>query len=380
MTKRTTSTKADPAAAFSPDSVPAGAFRCATPAGTARYAARHRHDVAPDHFRAGPDELTLSSIGIGTYLGADADGDDDAYTDAVRVALRSGINVIDTAINYRCQRSERAVGRALQGMLDNELLARDELLVCTKAGYVPLEGSAPATPEGYQGYLRREFYARGIMEAADVVAGGHCLTPGFLEDCLRRSKANLGVAGIDVFYVHNPEQQLGAIGAAELRTRLRAAFERLEELAGAGDVGVYGVATWQGLRVPPGARAHLGLADLVALAREVAGDAHHFRVVQMPVSLAMLEAVRLPTQPVDGHLLPAVDAAVALGLKVVASAPLMQGQLTQGLPASLHELFPALDTDAQRAIAFVRAVGGISTTLIGMKQPAHVVENIAAGR
>ena len=380
MTKRTIDPERDATAAFSPAAAGAATPPRATPAGTARYRARHCADVAEDHFRVGPDELVLSSIGLGTYLGTDTDADDDAYTDAVRVAMRSGINVIDTAINYRCQRSERAIGRALQGMLDHEQLARDEVVVCSKAGYVPLDGYPPATPEGYQGYLRREFFARSIMEPADVVAGGHCLAPGFIADCLRRSRVNLGVDAIDVFYLHNPEQQLGTLTPEQLRSRLRAAFELLEDRVAAGEIGVYGVSTWQGFRVPPGARAHLGMEALVALAREVAGEAHHLRVVQLPLNLGMLEALRTPTQPVGDALLPAVEAAAALGLSVVTSAPLMQGQLAQGLPAAVHELFPALETDAQRALAFARSVPGIATTLVGMKHSAHVVENLAAAR
>jgi aryl-alcohol dehydrogenase-like predicted oxidoreductase len=380
MTKRTIYPERDATRTFSPAADGAAQPARATAAGTARYQERHRTDVAPDHFRTGPDELVLSSIGLGTYLGTDTDADDDAYTDAVRVALRSGINVIDTAINYRCQRSERAIGRALQGMLDNEQLARDEVVVCSKAGYIPLDQYPPATPEGYQGYLRREFFARGIIEPADVVAGGHCLAPAFIADCLRRSRRNLGVDAIDVFYLHNPEQQLGALTPEALRARLRAAFELLEERVAAGEIGVYGVSTWQAFRVPPGARAHIGMADLVAVAREVAGDAHHLRVVQLPLNLGMLEALRTPTQPVGGVLLPALEAAAALGLSVMTSAPLMQGQLTQGLPAAVHELFPALATDAQRALAFARSVPNIATTLVGMKHSAHVVENLGAAR
>src|SRR5439155_23840451 len=57
----------------------------------------------------------VSSLGNGTYLGRDDDWTDAAYTVAVRRALQLGINVVDTAINYRNQRSERAVGRALRG-------------------------------------------------------------------------------------------------------------------------------------------------------------------------------------------------------------------------------------------------------------------------
>ncbi len=355
--------------------------RQATPDGTARYRARQAERFARDFYRAGPLALTLSSIGIGTYLGDDTDDTDDAYAEAVRFAVGSGVNVVDSAINYRCQRSERAIGRALQGVLLAGDVRRDEVVVCTKGGYVPLDEYPPATPEGYQGYLRREFYARNVMTAKDVVSGGHCLTPGFLQDCLARSRANLGLDVVDIYYVHNPEQQLAAVSYDELLDRLRAAFESLEESVERGEIGAYGCATWQGLRVEPGARGHIALADLVRLASEIAGDAHHFRMLQLPINLAMPEAVRLPTQPLlGGKVVTILEAARELGLSVAASATLMQSQLTANLPPAVRDLFPALATDAQRAVAFVRSLPGVTTALVGMKQVAHVEENLGAGR
>jgi aryl-alcohol dehydrogenase-like predicted oxidoreductase len=356
-----------------------GAPRQATLDGTARYRSRYAGRFVRDFYRVGPLGLALSSIGIGTYLGDDTDADDAAYTDAVRLALASGVNVIDSAINYRCQRSERAIGRALHGALLAGEAARDEIVVCTKGGYVPLDQYPPATSEGYQGYLRREFYARNVMTPKDVVSGGHCLTPEFLRECLARSRANLGLDVVDVYYVHNPEQQLAAIAYDELLDRLRAAFAALEECVDRGEIGVYGCATWQALRVAPGARGHMGLADLVQLAREVAGDAHHFRIVQLPINLAMPEAVRLPTQPLPGgKVVPVLEAARELGLSVTASATLMQSQLAANLPLPVRELFPSLATDAQRAVAFVRSLPGVTTALVGMKQRAHVEENLGA--
>jgi len=357
------------------------AARGATADGTARYAERHARPFARDFYRGGPDALSLSSIGIGTYLGEDSDADDLAYAEAVRHAVAGGVNVVDTAINYRCQRSERAIGRALHGAFLGGEASRDEVVVCTKGGYIPLDGYPPSSPEGYQGYLRREFYARNVMSPQDVVSGGHCLAPGFLRECIARSRANLGLDAVDVYYVHNPEQQLAAVSYEQLLDRLRAAFACLEDCVEQGAIGVYGCATWQGLRVEPGARGHLSLADLVQLARDVAGEAHHFRFVQLPINLAMPEAVRVPTQPLPGgRVVPVLDAARALGLCVVASASLMQSQLAANLPRPVRELFPTLMTDAQRAIAFVRSLPGVTTSLVGMKRTEHVDENLGAGK
>ena len=272
MTKRTIRAAARRGAALHPGGdarspcAPPKQARPGTPSGT-------RTGCADDHFRAGAGGVVLSSLGIGTYLGADTDADDEAYTDAVRTALRSGINVIDTAINYRCQRSERAVGRALHGMLGNEQLARDEILVCTKAGYIPLDGSPPSTQEGYQGYLRREFFARGVMEPADVVAGGHCLAPGFIADCLRAAARTSASMPSTCSTSTIPSSSSGIVSAADdLHARLRAAFELLESRVSSGEIGSYGVSTWQGFRVAPGARGHLGMEALVELARDVAGS------------------------------------------------------------------------------------------------------------
>ena len=74
-----------------------------------------------------------------------------------------------------------------------------------------------------------------------------------------------------------------------------------------------------------------------------------------------------------------LEAAAALGVAVVASATLMQAQLTRGLPAPVRAAFPDLRTDAQRAIAFTRALPGVATALVGMKSVEHLEENLKAG-
>jgi aryl-alcohol dehydrogenase-like predicted oxidoreductase len=332
--------------------------------------------MVPDFFRSSRAGLQVSSLAVGTYLGESDDDVDAKYADALRAALRGGINTIDTAINYRCQRSERVIGRVLQELLESGELRRDEVVLCTKAGYVPLDGVAPSSREAYELYLRREYFDTGILKPVELVAGGHALSAAFLEDQLHRSMRNLGVQGIDAFYVHNPEQQLSAVSPAELHTRLRAAFETLEGCVARGEISVYGCSTWSGLRLPAGSHGHMSLYELATLAKDVAGDAHHFRVVQLPINLTMSEAVRVSTQrDFRGRLVHVLDAAGELGIDLVVSAPLLQGQLAHDLPAQVRELF-AGSTDAQRALAFVRTLPGVLTAAVGTKNEAHVRENL----
>lgn len=353
---------------------------CATAAGTARYAARHAPRFVGDFMRPLPSGIQASSIGLGTYLGACTDDDDDGYAATAYQALTSGVNLLDTAINYRCQRSERALGRAIERALRERVIARDEAVVCTKGGYIPLDDTPPATRDEYLAYVEREFYATGLARPDNVVAGGHCIAPSFLRAQIERSRANLGLTTIDVYYLHNPERQLDVITPEQLAVRLRAAFALLEERCANGEIGTYGCASWDGLRVPPGGRGHLSLAGLVAAARDAGGERHHFTIVQLPINLALTEAVRTPTQQLGRHTVPLLQAAAELGVATVASATLLQGKLAQQLPPSMQDALPGFDTDAQRAIAFVRSLPMVAAALVGSKSPHHVEENLGAAR
>ena len=192
------------------------------------------------------------------------------------------------------------------------------------------------------------------------------MQPDFLADQIDRSRANLGLDTLDIFYLHNPETQLGFVSREEFERRLRLAFARLETLVTEGRIRNYGTATWDGYRLPAGKPA-LDLARLVEISTEVGGARHHFRFVQLPFNLAMPEAFT------NGVL----DLAARSGIAVVASATLLQARLARNLPEGLAEKFPGLTTDAQRAIQFTRSTPGILAALVGMSHAAHVAENLA---
>jgi aryl-alcohol dehydrogenase-like predicted oxidoreductase len=342
----------------------------ATPEATKRYAARFPQ-AARGHFRDAAGGLAVSSIGIGTYLGDPDWRTDTGYTDAVIAAAHRGINLIDTAINYRLQRSERSVGAALQTLVEKGF-AREELIVCTKAGFLTPDSTMP---DDVSEYFLHEYVEPGVMGADDIVAGCHCMTPKYLANQLDRSRHNLGLACIDVFYLHNPETQLGEISAEEFSRRIRLAFEFLESAVSEGKIAAYGMATWNAFREEPRSLGFLSLEAIVSIARDIAGEAHHFRFVQLPLNLAMPEALIRANQRVDGKTLAMVQAVRPLGLTLVASATLLQGQLIRKLPAYVGQVL-GLKTDAERALQFVRSVPGLTTALVGMSDPDHVTANL----
>ncbi len=355
----------------------------ATSEGTRKYAARFAGRTAEGHFRAIPDPeaprsekpdanrgLAFSSLGIGTYLGEPDEATDRAYTDAVIAAVESGFNVVDSAINYRFQRSERSIGAALVE-LGKRGYAREEILLCTKAGFLTPDGAMPANPGAF---FEKEFVESGILRKEDIAAGCHAMAPRYLADQLDRSLRNLGVGCVDVFYIHNPETQLSEISLGDFLARISAAFLWLESAVTAGKIRSYGMATWSGFRVPPSSREHLSLGAIESVAREIAGDAHHFRYVQLPVNLGMTEALTLPNQDFNGEQVTMVQAAEALNVQLIASAALLQGRVARGLPAFIAEAV-GLENDLQRALQFARSLPGITSALVGMRKAEHVRAN-----
>ncbi|HEV2424699.1 MAG TPA: aldo/keto reductase [Terriglobia bacterium] len=347
----------------------------ATLEGTARFR-DHFGGQFPGHFRE-THHLWLSSIGLGTYLGEPDAATDALYREAVNRALELGVNVFDTAINYRHQRSERNIGEALAERIAAGRLRRDEVFVATKGGFLSFDNEEPADPNAY---FRQRFLDTGLVRPADVAAGCHVMSPEYLADQIEVSRCNLGLAMIDLYYVHNPETQLERGTREEFYPRLRAAFEALETAVQAGKIAAYGTATWNAYRVQPGSQDAISLIEVLKVAEEVGGPAHHFRAVQLPFNLAMLEALDPGMQVLEDKPAPALVAARSRGLMVFASASLLQGRLSEGLPAEIAEHLGGLATDAQRAIQFVRSTPGITTALVGMSHRKHVEENLATAR
>ncbi|MBI5958868.1 MAG: aldo/keto reductase [Chloroflexi bacterium] len=347
----------------------------ATPEATAEYAQHQGSRAAEGHFRTTANGLVVSSLGLGTYLGQPDDTADAAYQSAIERALTLGCNHIDTAINYRFQRSERAVGKALAAAVRRGDVRREEVVIATKGGFVPFDGAAPDDPRRW---VYQKYIETGLAHPNDFVANyQHCLSPDFLDAMIEHSRHNLGVETLDIYYLHNPETQHISNTHDTFRRRMLDAFETLEAAVEEGHITAYGVATWTAFRSAPNAPDYLSLTELVGLAFEVAGDENHFSYVQLPYNLMMTEAFALANQQVSDEFFSAIGAAEELGLTVITSATLKQGLLISPFMADLAPYFPDLNNDGQRAIQFARSTPGVTSALIGMGQVAHVEQNLA---
>lgn len=320
--------------------------------------------------------LVFSKLGIGTFNKEPYKEENYVfdYIAGVKEAVLQGINLIDTASNYRYGESEREIGIALQELFDEGITTRESLILCSKGGFIPLSYPFPENPYAW---IDEQVIQSGLAQPEDIELDQHCMTPDFLEWSCRESLKRVGVDSFDIYYLHNPEMQYLRLGEKGFYKAIEKAFERFEQLADEGCFQYYGVATWNGFINQK--MEKLDLERMVKIARKVGGDHHRFRYIQTPFNMAKTDIYTMPTQTVNGEACTLLQAAHRLGIGVLSSSSLLQMNL-------FHKSFSAetgavldrsmtLTSDIQLALQFVRSTPGIVSSLFGSIVPVHIRHN-----
>mgnify|MGYP001626158789 FL=1 len=310
-------------------------------------------------------EMKLSEIGIGTYLGELDETTDKAYEEAIKFGYENGINVVDTALNYRYMKSERVIGRVLKD------IKREELIISTKGGYVPYDIESGIDPKDY---FYDIFVYPGIIDEKKLTQNWHYMDKKFIDWCFNKSLQNLNTSYIDVYFLHNVEEQLLYKDRKEFYETLRSCFELLEEKVAKKELRYYGVATWSGFRISRASKQHLDLQEIVDIANSISKD-HHFRFIQLPYNIGMSEAFTVKNQVISNEYKTILEAAKELNIYVYTSASIYQGQVIGRIPKELKEYF-GLEKDIHVALQFVRSAPGVGTMLVGTKNKEHLKENL----
>jgi len=339
----------------------------ATPEGTKKFAERQNQDSHKNYKNV--HNLTLSNVGIGTYLGNPDTETDKLVQDAIKKSILGGINVIDSAINYRAQKAERSVGNAISQLIDNDDISREEIFVSTKNGYVTNDGDIK---EDLMQYVMREYGKTGIVKEGDISPGYHCMTIPYLNDQLERSLKNLGLDCVDLMYLHNSVEGQTHLPREQFLKNLKDVFEFYEKKRKEGKIRFYGMATWECFRTTPENPLFLQLAEVMDLAMQVGGKEHGFRFIQLPFNLMLDQAYMTKNHNVSGKTVSVLEAAQEFNLGVFTSVPIMQGKLlaTNAIP-ELGNFSTSV-----RLLQFVRSTPGITAPLIGHKLESHVKENM----
>ncbi len=316
------------------------------------------------------ENLALSNFGIETYLGDADTRTDELVTNVVKQSCISGINVVDTAINYRAQKAERSVGKAISQLIQEGKISRDQIFLSTKNGYVTNDADVNL---GFWEYVKEQYSQKGIIKEGDVTSGYHCMTPTYLSDQLDRSLKNLDLECVDLMYLHNAvEGQIKDVSKEQFLENLKSVFELYEQKRDEGKIQFYGMATWECFRVSNDNSQYLSLEDTVNMAKKIGGEKHGFRFVQLPFNMHYDQALLGKNQLLGTENVSVLEVAVTLGIGVFTSVPFMQGRLlAPGIMPDFNELKPSL-----RALQFIRSSPGVLAPLVGQKSLDHVSENL----
>jgi aryl-alcohol dehydrogenase-like predicted oxidoreductase len=322
----------------------------------------------------------LSSLSLGLRRGTPGGIDDLLYRSAIAQCLEGGVNVFDTALSDRGHTSERALGHALRRAFEAGEAARDEVVIVTKGGELCLDADVIARSVHPQHELRATYVDTGLVDPEQIVHG-NCLSPRFLRDQIDRSRRNLGLATLDVYLIQEPELHLRALGPTAFRRTLCEVFEMLERAVEEGAIGCYGLCTWNGFLVPHSEREHLSLVDVFDAALEAGSADHHLRCLQLPYGLAMGDGAGQASQlGPDGHSTAILESLRGTGTAVLVSAPLFGGRLIGRVPKQIREAFPGTESDALTSLQFVRSTPGVTSAVVGMREPDHVDDNLSLAR
>lgn len=257
----------------------------ATSEATSRLAAQRQgvfHERRRPLFAGGP---SVSLVGFGSYrIGFAAGLGFPECKDALELALRRGVNLVDTSANYGNGQSELLIGQTLASLVSSGVLAREQIVLVSKAGYA----------QGNTLELLQQREREGRPFAPVFKFGSdlwYSLDPEFILDQLERSRTRLGVECLDVFLIHNPEYMLKAFEHNSLPTeqardefyaQLKRCFEALEGVVARGWLRAYGVSS-NTLGATSDDPTAVSLQRLFDTAQAVSAN-HSFKVVQCPLN------------------------------------------------------------------------------------------------
>ncbi len=218
----------------------------------------------------------LSKYSFGTYR---TTYQNPLHKEALAFALDNGITHIDTSSNYMHGEAEILIAQVLENR------KREDFTIVTKGGYI-------------QGELLKQ--AQNGYEIDELVKYDqdcyHSISQSFIDQEIHNSLKRLNTDYIDVYLLHNPEYYLMKeikAGMSEeqilhhheiMQVRIKKAFALLEQKVKDGKIKAYGISS-NSFSKKRSDIHFLEYKHLVAYAKELAGENHNFKVIQLPMNM-----------------------------------------------------------------------------------------------
>ncbi|NOQ32032.1 MAG: aldo/keto reductase [Helicobacteraceae bacterium] len=201
---------------------------------------------------------------------------------ALKFALNSGVELIDTATTYMDTLSESAVGIALNSL---EKGKKERVAVVSKFGLI--SGSI------FQEIENKTY--EDIVEYSDEFH--YCISAEFMRDQLSNSLSRLSLDNLDCYMLHNPEIYLQhalannipkAQRLDELNRRFYNVFIALEEEVKNGRINSYGISS-NSFSLLSNSNEFFSYEDLLFIAQKAASsinvDKHNFTTIELPINI-----------------------------------------------------------------------------------------------
>ncbi|OGI02060.1 MAG: hypothetical protein A2104_02600 [Candidatus Melainabacteria bacterium GWF2_32_7] len=264
----------------------------------------------------GKTDLLVSEIGFGA---GKIDIRSPLNRDALKKALLSGINLINTSSNYTDGNSEILIGEVLAEIVNANLISRESLVVVTKVGL--LQG------KNYDLSQERKEENFPFPDVIEIEKGfEYCIHPEFIEDQVKRSLERLKLKTIDVYLIQEPEYYLRWAknknidkknAENKLYAQIKKTFEYLEKEVQKGRIKHYGISS-NTFTKDNDNYDYISLEKIFAIANEIS-PYNHFDVIEFPMNLFEKEAVLKTNQSNNISLL---DLAEKKNLGVLIGRPL----------------------------------------------------------
>jgi aryl-alcohol dehydrogenase-like predicted oxidoreductase len=265
--------------------------------------------------------ILKDKIGFGCYR---IDNRIEEHVNSLTKAILNGIRLIDTSANYTDGRSEILVGNVLCDLIESKRIKREDVTIVTKGGY--MQG------KNYQFAKKKIEQGNPFTDVVEYEDGlWHCISPDYLEDQINRQLYRLDQSGeggyIDVYLLHNPEYYLGCArknafekedARKEYYSRIKKAFEFLEEKVKTGKIKYYGISS----NTFPGSSItydFTSLEKVISIAEEISPD-NHFKVIQMPFNI--IESAAYFEKNQCGGEKTVLELAEEKGIEVITNRPL----------------------------------------------------------
>ncbi|MAI85875.1 MAG: hypothetical protein CMF99_01620 [Candidatus Marinimicrobia bacterium] len=280
----------------------------------------------------------LSSIGFGLYKGDHSDLGDEKWVESLNFGLQSGINVIDTAQNYRNGRSDIIIGNVIKTLESQGSFNRKDVFISSKAGLLS------------ENIIKSDSFIKlGLNQNQIDYKQKFCMEPKFIDWSVERALKVMKLNYLDAFLLHNPELAYLRNNGNE---KILSCLEILEKKSQEGKINYYGFASWNGFRRRPESALYLDIVSILDELKDRIGLNNKFKIIEAPLSIGMPNIIYYHSKDKKKDTLQVI--LKKYGLKFFSSASLYEGFLNELFELNkLYSLTFKLDSNNEHTPAKV---------------------------